>query len=65
VLRQLLSCHSATENQSQNKINEEDYIIRKKYIVNHMKTVIPGCHGITVEDGLLGCYAVWLGNAWS
>ena len=34
-------------------INEEDKIIRKKYILNDTNTVIRGCHGNIIEDDLL------------
>ena len=33
--------------------NEEDKIIRKKYILNDTNTAIRGCHGNIVEDDLL------------
>jgi hypothetical protein len=46
----------------QNTMNENDKIIRKKYI-NNMKTVNWGCHRLTAQGaGLLRCCAVWLGN---
>ena len=48
----------------QNTINEDDKIIRNKYILNNMKTVIWGLHGMTVwKAGLLGFCAMCLGNS--
>ena len=37
-------------------MSEEDAIMRKKYIIDHTKTVILGSHRLFVEEAGLLCY---------
>jgi len=41
----------------QNAVNQEDKIIKNKYLVNNTKSVIRGFYRVTVEEaGIPGCY---------